>query len=239
MSRAITWFFDQVEEGIILEDDCILHPDFFPYCETLLNYYRHDARIWCISASNFQDGQSRGDGSYYFSRYSHCWGWATWRRCWQHYDGDLSQWPELRESGLLATIFEDPLERNYWSLIWQRLVDEGKPDSWAYRWTFTCLANSGLTAIPNCNLVMNVGFGADATNTTSGTSLSPTYNPLPAIYHPTFIIRNKDADRYTFQSAFIGINKLQMARFRFFISSLLRRLRLLNIARSVKSFFTQ
>ena len=158
--------------------------------------------------------------------------------CWQHYDGDLSQWPELRESGLLATIFEDPLERNYWSLIWQRLVDEGKPDSWAYRWTFTCLANSGLTAIPNCNLVMNVGFGADATNTTSGTSLSPTYNPLPAIYHPTFIIRNKDADRYTFQSAFIGINKLQMARFRFFISSLLRRLRLLNIARSVKSFFT-
>jgi hypothetical protein len=167
VSRAISWFFEQVDEGIILEDDCVPHVDFFPYCTNLLDRYRHDTRVWCISGPNFQNGQWRGDGSYYFSRYNHCWGWASWSRCWQHYDTNLSHWPALRESGLLLTIFEDPLERKYWSGIWQRLVEESKPDSWAYRWTFTCVANGGLTALPNRNLISNVGFGPDATHTNS------------------------------------------------------------------------
>lgn len=80
VSRAMTCFFDQVEEGIILEDDCVPYPDFFTYCTTLLKHYRDDQRVWRISGNNFQKGQWRGDGSYYFSRYNHCWGWASWRR---------------------------------------------------------------------------------------------------------------------------------------------------------------
>jgi hypothetical protein len=198
VSRAITWFFEQVEEGIILEDDCVPHPDFFPYCTTLLERYRHDTRVWCISGNNFQNGQWRGDGSYYFSRYNHCWGWASWRRCWQHYDADLSQWPALRDSGLLNTIFEDPLERNYWSRIWQRLVDEGSPDSWAYRWTFTSLANSGLTALPNHNLVSNVGFGEDAAHTTGVADPTVADLVLGELIHPQFVLRDAAADSYSF-----------------------------------------
>ena len=206
VSRAITWFFEQVEEGIILEDDCVPHPDFFPYCTTLLERYRHDTRVWCISGNNFQNGQWRGDGSYYFSRYNHCWGWASWRRCWQHYDADLSQWPALRDSGLLDTIFEDPLERHYWSGIWQRLLDTGEPDSWAYRWTFTCLANSGLTALPNHNLVSNVGFGEDATHTTgSPLQTDIKHQGIQPDILPRFLIRDAEADQYTFNTVFGGI----------------------------------
>lgn len=204
VSRAITWFFEQVEEGIILEDDCVPHPDFFPYCTTLLELYRHDTRVWCISANNFQNGQWRGDGSYYFSRYNHCWGWASWRRCWQHYDADLSQWPDLRESGLLETIFEDPLERNYWSRIWQRLDDESKPDTWDYQWTFTCLANGGLTALPNRNLVNNVGFGEDATHTTGGAISTTISEGVDPNQHPSFLLRDAVADRYTYNHVFGG-----------------------------------
>jgi hypothetical protein len=202
--RAITWFFEQVEEGIILEDDCVPHPDFFPYCTTLLERYRHDTRVWCISGNNFQNGQWRGDGSYYFSRYNHCWGWASWRRCWNHYDSDLSQWPALRESALLGTIFEDPLELNYWSGIWQRLLNTSEPDTWDYQWTFTCLANSGLTALPNRNLVSNVGFGEDATHTTGGainTAISEGADPNR---HPSFLLRDAVADRYTYNHVFGG-----------------------------------
>jgi hypothetical protein len=204
VSRAITWFFEQVEEGIILEDDCVPHPDFFPYCTTLLERYRHDTRVWCISGNNFQNGQWRGDGSYYFSRYNHCWGWASWRRCWNHYDSDLSQWPALRESALLGTIFEDPLELNYWSGIWQRLLNTSEPDTWDYQWTFTCLANSGLTALPNRNLVSNVGFGEDATHTTGGainTAISEGADPNR---HPSFLLRDAVADRYTYNHVFGG-----------------------------------
>jgi hypothetical protein len=204
VSRAITWFFEQVEEGIILEDDCVPHPDFFPYCATLLERYRHDERLWCISGNNFQNGQWRGDGSYYLSRYNHCWGWASWRRCWQHYDAELSQWPALRDSGLLFTIFEDPVERKYWTRIWQRLVDEGKPDSWAYRWTFTCLVNSGLTALPNRNLVSNVGFGEDGTHTLGKPINTAVADGLDPSHHPAFLLRDQKADCYTFDHVFGG-----------------------------------
>jgi len=113
VSRAISWFFEQVEEGIIFEDDCVPHPDFFSHCTILLERYRNDTRVCCISGNNFQNGQWRGDVSYYFCRYKHCWGWASWRRCWQHYDGHLRQWPALRDSGLLRTGFEDSVEREY------------------------------------------------------------------------------------------------------------------------------
>jgi hypothetical protein len=204
VSRAITWFFEQAEEGIILEDDCVPHPDFFPYCQTLLERYRADTRVWCISGNNFQKDQWRGDGSYYFSRYNHCWGWASWRRCWQNYDGELNQWSSLRDSGLLQTVFEDPKERAYWQKIWQRLQDTEEPDSWAYRWTFTSLVNGGLTALPNRNLVSNVGFGVDATHT-SGNGVDTTIgNGIDPHLHPSFVLRDSLADRYTFDHHFGG-----------------------------------
>jgi len=204
VSRAISWFFEQVEEGIILEDDCVPHPDFFPYCTTLLERYRHDTRVWCISGNNFQNGQWRGDGSYYFSRYNHCWGWASWRRCWQHYDADLSQWPALSDSGLLHTIFEDPLERNYWRAICLRLRDTCQPDTWDYQWFFTCFTNSGLTALPNRNLVSNVGFGEDASHTTNVADPTDANQGLGELIHPQFVLRDEAADRYSFEHHFGG-----------------------------------
>jgi hypothetical protein len=204
VSRAITWFFEQVEEGIILEDDCVPHPDFFPYCATLLDRYRHDTRVWCISGNNFQNGQWRGDGSYYFGRIPLIWGWASWRRAWQHFDAELRQWSALRGSCLLETIFEDSLELQYWSGIWQRLVDEGDPDSWAYRWTFTCLANGGLTALPNRNLVSNVGFGEDAVHTTGVADPTVADQGLGPLMHPQFLLRDAAADRYDFDHHFGG-----------------------------------
>jgi hypothetical protein len=220
--RAITWFFEQVEEGIILEDDCVPHPDFFPYCADLLAHYRHDTRVWCISGSNFQNGQWRGDGSYYFSRYNHCWGWASWRRCWQHYDANLNKWPALRESGLLDTIFEDPLERSYWYSIWQRLVDTAQPDTWDYQWTCTCLANGGLTALPNRNLVSNVGFGDDATHTTSIGDPTVADQGLGELIHPQFVLRDAAADRYSYDHHFGGS---RMRRSRQLLTRLKARLR--------------
>jgi len=205
VSRAISWFFEQVEEGIILEDDCVPHPDFFPYCTTLLERYRHDTRVWCISGTNVQDGQWRGDGSYYFSRYNHCWGWASWRRCWSHYDPDLSNWPKLRDSTLWKSVFDDSVERQYWTSIYQTLLQTGRPNTWDYQWTFTCLANRGLTALPNCNLISNIGYGDDATHTTNGQGITMTsQNKFDVNQHPSFVLRDIFADCYTFNEHYGG-----------------------------------
>ena len=204
VSRAISWFFEHVEQGIILEDDCVPHPDFFQYCTTLLELYKYDTRIWCISGNNFQDGQWRGDGSYYFSRYNHCWGWASWRRCWEQYDANLNAWPILRDSGRLNSIFENPKERIYWSRIWQNLVTTGQPDTWDYQWTFTCLINGGLTALPNRNLVRNVGFGEDATHTIDGEANTDVIEGIDPSRHPSLLLRDIEADAYTFNNSFGG-----------------------------------
>lgn len=196
VSRAISWFFSQVEEGIVMEDDCVAHPDFFTYCELLLAHYRHDTRVWCLSGVNFQDGSWRGDGSYYFSHYNHCWGWASWRRCWNHYDDGMTRWPALRSSDLLETIFEDPIERQYWCGIWDELEATGKPDSWAYRWMLTCFSEGGLTALPNRNLVSNVGFGVDGTNCNDLREPIPTAALGEEIRHPRFVLRDALADHH-------------------------------------------
>lgn len=200
VSRAITWFFDQVEEGIILEDDCVPHPDFFSYCQTLLERYRFDIRVWSISGINYQKGKWRGDGNYYFSRYNHCWGWASWSRAWKHYDSHLIQWPALRDSGYLQYVFEDRVERAYWSRIWQQLIDHGEPDTWDYQWSFTCFINGGLTALPNRNLINNVGFGEDATHTLTGSANTHISLGIDSSVHPTFVLRDVLADRFTFDN---------------------------------------
>ena len=204
VSSAISWFFEQEEAGIVLEDDCVPHPDFFVYCRELLRRYRNDTRIWCISGDNFQDGAWRGEGSYYFSRYNHCWGWATWRRCWTHYASHQQIWGQVNGSeSLQKSMFEDPLERRYWIQIWNTLFDSGVPDSWAYRWSLVCMANSGLTALPNQNLVTNIGFGADATHTT-GQQTAVSTQGLINLVHPQIICRDSHADVHTFDTHFGG-----------------------------------
>jgi hypothetical protein len=89
VASAIDWFFENVQDGIVLEDDCVPSRSFFRFCEELLGYYRDNPRVMHISGNNFQYGRRRGTASYYFSRYTHTWGWASWRRAWQHYDFDL------------------------------------------------------------------------------------------------------------------------------------------------------
>ncbi len=201
VSGAISWFFEHVEQGIVLEDDCVPDPSFFPFCEALLDRYAHDLRVWCITGGNYQDGQVRGDASYYFSRYPHCWGWASWRSRWQAYDDELSLLEPFVKGGFADDLFTDPLEAAYWHRVWSRQVPRhgGGLDSWAYQWAFACMASRGLTAIPNQNLVMNVGDGVEATHTTTSQSMRQVCNPVPfPLRHPRLILRDETADQYTF-----------------------------------------
>ena len=207
VSGAITWFFDYEEQGIVLEDDCVPHPDFFTFCESLLVRYADDERISVITGNNFQNGFRRGDAAYYFSRYNHCWGWASWRRAWRNYRGDLQFWPNWRASDAWSAVVRDKVERRFWSMIFDR-VYRHEIDSWAYPWTASVWHCGGLTATPNVNLVSNIGFGAAATHTTSTASdLSKmAVYPLGQLSHPSEVLQDEDADRYVFDMKFGGRN---------------------------------
>lgn len=205
VSGAITWFFENEEQGIILEDDCLPHPDFFMFCENLLNLYAEDVRVAVITGNNFQNGHKRGDASYYFSKYNHCWGWATWRRAWRHYQGDISFWPEWKHSDDWMKKTPDPLERRYWENIFEQ-VRKNRIDSWAYPWTASVWYEGGLSATPCVNLVSNIGFGVDSTHTrTKDNSLAAmATSPLGELTHPDAIEQDVAADHYAFDYAFDG-----------------------------------
>ena len=201
VSSGIAWAFEHVDEAVVLEDDCVPAPSFFTFCGGMLERFRHDTRIMCVSGDNFQPGP-RGPFSYYFSKYPHCWGWATWRRAWNHFDFDMTGWPEFRDRGGLASVCPDPAERTYWAERFAS-VAAGRMDSWAYRWTYACWSQSGMTVLPEVNLVSNIGFGPDATHTVTAASIEgrPT-GVLGEIRHPRFVIEDRAADEYTFRTHF-------------------------------------
>lgn len=203
-ATGITWVFEQVEEAIIFEDDCLPHPTFFRFCEELLSYYRHDERIMVISGNNFQFGRSRTDYSYYFSRYNHIWGWASWRRAWKYFDYDLKLWPKIRKEDWLTSILENRKVLKYWTKNFQRTY-EGDSTVWDYRWTFACWIQNGLTILPNVNLVSNIGFGEDATHTIGSKSRLanlPVKEMNFPLKHPLFLLRHVEADNFTYRNLF-------------------------------------
>ena len=204
VSSAIDWFFEHEPAGIILEDDCLPHPSFFRFCGELLQHYADDSRIMTISGNNFQRGRRRSEHSYYFSRYMHCWGWATWRWAWQHYDRDLSTWPRLRDSGWMETRFPHARHARYWRDLLDR-VAHGDIDSWAYIWQYSIWTLNGVNILPDCNLVSNIGFDTDATHTTKNRSpwanLPTQAMPFP-LRHPAAIARDEEADLFTQRTLF-------------------------------------
>lgn len=209
ISTAIDWFFEQEPEGIILEDDCLPDASFFPYVEELLIRYRTDDRIMVVAGNSFYGYYHQLPYSYFFSRYNHCWGWASWRRAWQYYDHDMSEWPALRNTDWLLTVGDGNRDfQRYWTRIFDR-AQEGQIDSWAYRWTFSCWAQSGLSILPSCNLVGNIGFAEDATHTNKGKSNVLSRLPEESLKfplsHPPIVARTYEAERWTDKNHY-GIN---------------------------------
>ncbi len=204
-NKAFNWFFEQVEEGIIMEDDNLAHPDFFAFCQELLQKYRFDKRVWCISGTNNQDGIIRGDASYYFGKTYLCWGWATWKDRWAEYDTDMKQWPYIKSNNKLDDIFKDKIQKEYWQNIFETFYEKGEPNTYDYQWVLTCFINNGLVAIPNKNLINNIGFGEDALHTKwEKKSVSETESIGEKIIHPKYILCDEKAEEYQFDYFFGG-----------------------------------
>jgi hypothetical protein len=197
VASGLDWAFEQVEEAIILEDDCLPDPSFFRYCGELLERYRADERIMMISGNNFQNGASRTADSYYFSQLPHCWGWATWRRAWQHYDFAMRDWRRAPNLTLLQELADNSELERYWRQCLDG-VTAGKIDTWDYQWMYCLWKQRGLAVAPNVNLVTNIGFGAAATHTVAVDDryLVPTHAIKFPLRHPAIIEPHREADAF-------------------------------------------
>jgi len=201
-ATGISWVFEQVEEAIILEDDCVPHPTFFRFCQELLDKYRHDTRVTMISGFNLFKIPTSYSYDFCFTHSN--WGWATWRRAWQFFDIKLRQWPALRETSWLVDILGNSGGPQHWHKIFNSISASDRTLSvWDYQWTFACWARKGLAIRPKANLIQNIGFGEDATHTRSpknrAVNVLATEMHFPLI-HPPSVERNAGFDKLVIES---------------------------------------
>lgn len=202
VETGLDWVFQRVEAAIILEDDCLPGAHFFAFCDELLPRYAAEEQVLSISGNAFKRG---GPGaSYYFSRYTFIWGWATWRRAWQGHDPAMSDWPALRDSGWLNDALGDDTAASYWAYLFDKTL--ALQNTWDYAWTLSSWRRQGLSVVPVANLVSNIGYGVEATHTRQADDFAN--QPVEALTfplrHPPVIERDTEADRMAEAVRFSG-----------------------------------
>lgn len=171
IATGLTWVFEQVEEAIILEDDLLPEPSFFSFCAELLARYRTDERVYMISGHNPLGNWPCDGESYFFGVAGNSWGWATWRRAWQHFDFTLASIAETAESfqRLCAQVGRESVARHLQCTAdeLRRIVASGvaQPSVWDVQWIYIWAHLGGLAVIPTANLVANRGFDEEAIHT--------------------------------------------------------------------------
>lgn len=198
-AEAITWFFEQVEHGIILEDDIIPSQTFFSFCEELLIKYKDDEKVMSIAGTNFVSQTYTSSESYNFTNYAGGWGWASWRRAWKYYDYNISAWENPKVKKIIRNKFS-LAGYHFWKEAFDMVCNKNINHIWDYQWAFCKMANDGIGIIPSKNLTTNIGFGEDATHTFDASQDILIANVNEEIHfpliHPSEIKINNDFDKF-------------------------------------------
>lgn len=193
---GISWFFNHVERGIVMEDDCLPHPDFFGYCEVLLERYKDDEKVLFINSTLYDD-RWKCDASYDFSRYMVTGAWAGWRRTWQGFDLDLKGLDAKAFRKHVLQLTGNRAEANWWfSIVKEIQQDERKKSYWDYQMQVHLFRNSALTIHPKVNLVSNIGFDGAGTHTLSNNDNRGDREvfPILPLTHPSKQVVDKARD---------------------------------------------
>ncbi|WP_394993609.1 nucleotide-diphospho-sugar transferase [Emticicia sp.] len=197
-SEAITWFFEHVEEGIILEDDCLPNDTFFKFCSELLEKYRDNLKISAISGNNFQLKQPMEiSDDYYYSIFPSSWGWATWKRSWDGFQLHITGWKDIEKKQILDFVFKENKYKLWWKQELYKIEKNPPQDMWDCQFHLHSMKRRQYAIIPKVNLVSNIGFGEDSTHFNSADNYllnRPTYQLNFPLKHPFQIKRNYKAD---------------------------------------------
>ena len=199
VTSALDWFFTHEEAGIILEDDCLPEPTFFRFAGELLDRYADDQRVGMVSGDYFAGDTFEPATSYSFSRNTHIWGWATWRRAWALNSPDLFDWPQVRPTDWLEGIVGPGRALKHWRGLFDRM-HAGEIDTWDYAWTYSLWRAGALSAQATVNLVSNLGFGPEATHTADSQAWQSRMSTEPMrfpLVHPSEVRPDENRDAWT------------------------------------------
>ena len=203
---ALSQVFKKFDRAIILEDDCIPNKSFFKFCDLLLEKYKNDNRISQISGNNFlnfKNFKRRNNDSYFFSKFTSSWGWATWKSRWEnYYDSDLKVWPKVKKEKWLNDIFNNKKSFDFWTKAFNRRY-KLLEDDWDRPWTLTNIINNRLNIFPNKNLISNIGEDNAAlhSNPKKWNSLKLENMKFPLI-HPKIICCDRNVDIFLTNEGF-------------------------------------
>ena len=164
VSSAISWMFETEEMGIILEDDCVAKPSFFKFVREMLHRYKDDQRIGMVAGTNLVSSKVTMPDSYCFSKYKACWGWATWKRAWSNLQLDMPWRDSDYYQSVIANNGFRAKDKNYWKYR-LNLIDANYVSSWDWPWYFCLAAQNHLCIFLSKDLIVNIGFDAEATHT--------------------------------------------------------------------------
>jgi GT2 family glycosyltransferase len=219
-SSAITWAFTNEDRLIILEDDCVPALPFFSYCNNLLEKYKNDTRIWLVSGNNYSEEQIVGEYDYFFSKYGHSWGWATWKRCWAHFDIEMKKFPQYEKDRRYLDAYTTKREALFFFDKQKRIYTDKTKMShiWDFQAGFMIRSNSGLCIVPRKNLVRNIGYFGTHSEEKNKFHDCPVDEDYTVRIHPDFVLINKDYDLYHFMNHWRGSRRT-------FVSKIINKLR--------------
>jgi len=197
-SSAITWAFENEKRLIILEDDCVPSLPFFEYSDYLLDKYKHDTRIWMISGRSHQAGSKYfNDQDYVFTHYGHTWGWATWKRCWQHFDLHMTDFLDFLEKGGAKNVLSTNKEGSFFNKLFQKRMSD-KKFNWDFSFRFTILKNGGLCIVPAKNLIENTGYVGTHSNSKNKFHELKASSDYEISKEPRFIMISREYEKLHF-----------------------------------------
>jgi len=209
--QGLNWVFENESRAIILEDDCVPDPSFFPFCQDLLDYYEDNHRIMSIGGYRYLPDEIQNLKSYCFSKYTQSWGWATWKRAWHLMDSDLKTWEHVSQSTWLETYLAKPQYITYWKYIFNQM--RKGLNSWDYAWAYSSWRHQGLTIHPKVNLISPIGFGGNATHNTDinhpAALRKSLAMPFP-LNHPCKIDTHESVEDWIEEHYFSGMNEKRL-----------------------------
>ena len=224
---AINWLFENEEQGIIIEDDCVMRDSFFRFVEEMLARYKDDSRVGMICGANYAPSVEIPH-SYVFSRYKSCHGWATWRRAWQMMDLDMSWRNTPYNDSVIKNMGYKAKDVRYWKYR-IKAIDLHDVSAWDWQWYFTLAAQNMLAICPKCSLTSNIGFGKEATHTSEG-KISDCYIAKEDLQfplrHPEYMVPYQPFEREFYHNnntMFNRIKQLFPFKFKNFIKKLVRK----------------
>lgn len=194
-STAISWAFENEDRLIILEDDCVPAMPFFDYCNYCLEKYKDDTRIWLISGRSHQQGSKFfRDKDYIFTHYGHSWGWATWKRCWQHFDMEMTDFPEFLKDGGAINVLSTKKQGKLYNKVMLRCYNDKKlhTHAWDFQFGYSILKNGGLCIVPSKNLIHNIGAIGTHSNSMSEFHKLEAAEDYKISKEPKFVITERE-----------------------------------------------